>query len=182
MNMRCYHLNNFYMGGIHAGIQSAHAQHELAMKYMGDAVVKSPHFVPAKEGYIEWATNHKTIIVLNAGMQVDLKSWITKLESNSFHSFAWAPFFEAEEALNGALTNIALVLPERIYGYAREVTRARNAGTQWIRKVNRIDDGVECRYYDTDEGAKLVAPDGDELTFTMFELQLMSDLSKCGLM
>lgn len=179
--MRCYHLNNFYCQNIMAGIQSAHAQHELAMKYMGDAIVKSPHFEPAKEGYIEWATNHKTIIVLNAGMQVDLQSWIDKLSSNSFHAFAWAPFFEDKDALNGALTNIALVLPERIYGYAREVTRARN-DTNSIRTVRRIDDGAECRYYNTDAGGKLLAPDGGELLFTTFELQLMSDLSKCSLM
>lgn len=183
MNMRCYHLNNFYLGGIHAGIQSAHAQHEMAMKYLGGAEAKHPHFGPARDNYKEWAKNHKTIIVLNAGMQSDLVGWVELLASNSFHEFAWAQFHEAEEALNGALTNVALVLPERIYGYAREVTKAFNTDTAHVRVVRRLEDGAECRYYNTEDGgAKLTAPDGDEMHYTAFELQLMSRLSKCGLM
>lgn len=180
--MRCYHLNNFYMGGIHAGIQSAHAQHELAMKYLGEYIAKSPHFEPAKKAYIDWATNYKTIIVLNAGMQSDLKEWVALMQSNSMHDFAWAPFYESDEAINGALTNMALVLPERIYGYAREVSKARAMESNHIRVVRRIHDGAECRYYNTDAGGKLVAPDGDELAFTDFELQVMLRLSKCNLM
>lgn len=180
--MRCYHLNNFYMGTIHAGIQSAHAQHELMLKYVDPQapIAKSPYWGLQIEGYLEWARNHKTIIVLNAGMQVNLEKWVELLSDGS-HGYAWAPFHESQEALNGALTNIALVLPERIYGYARNITKVRDM-EQARRTVNRIDTGVECLYFNTDGGGKLCDPNGDELVFTTFELQLMSDLSKCSLM
>lgn len=185
MNMRCYHLNNFYMGGIHAGIQSAHAQHELMLKYVDpqSPVVKSPFWGAQVAGYLDWARNHKTIVVLNAGMQSNLEDWrLFLLNGAVSHGYAWAPFYEAEDALNGAFTNIALVLPERIYGYAREVTRAHNLDVGHIRAVRRIHDGAECRFYNLDDGAKLVAPDGDEMHFTTFDVELMAKLSKCSLM
>lgn len=35
--------------------------------------------------------------------------------------YAWAPFRESEYALNGTLTNIALVLPWHIYAFKREI-------------------------------------------------------------
>lgn len=181
--MRCYHLNNFYLGGIHAGIQSAHAQHELMLKYVdpSNPTIKSPYAAPQIQTYLDWARDHKTIIVLNAGAQKELQSWVEFLTPLT-HPYAWAQFHEEEGALNGALTNVALVLPERIYNYARTVTRARDDQNSAVRIVKRFDDGAECRYYNTDAGGKLVAPDGGELLFTTFELDLMSRLSKCGLM
>lgn len=182
--MRCYHLNNFYMSGIHAGIQSAHAQHELMLKYVDPTapVIKSPFWGGQIDGYLKWAREHKTIIVLNAGMQAQLEEWASFLLPGS-HTYAWAAFRESEEALNNALTNIALVLPERIYGYARDVTKVRGFNIGHVRNVRRIHDGAECQYLALDDGGgKLVAPDGDELSFTAFDLQLMERLSKCGLM
>lgn len=183
MNYRCYHINNFYLSGIHAGIQSAHAQHELAMKYLVDpAYAESVHHAPAKAGYLEWAQNHKTIIVLNGGMQSNLEEWAAFLTAG-LHPFAWAKFNEAEEALNGALTNIALVLPERIYAYSRSVPRAYEAmDTKRPLTVQRVDDGEECRLETAGNGVRLVAPDGDELVFSYYELELMTKLGQCGLM
>lgn len=32
--MRCYNINCFYLAGIHAGIQSGHAQKEMSLKYL----------------------------------------------------------------------------------------------------------------------------------------------------
>lgn len=187
MNYRCYHINNFYLSGIHAGIQSAHAQHELAMKYLtpNGPIVKSPFHQPAIDGYVEWATNHKTIIVLNGGMQADLEKWVELLSSTS-HAHAWATFHEAPEALNGALTNIALVLPERIYGYAREVTRVLNSETFACLGeglIFRLEDNAQCTIRAVGQGgAWLEADDGDQLTFSPVEISIMEKLSKCHLM
>lgn len=184
MNYRCYHLNNMYLAAVHAGLQSAHAQHELAIKYLdsSESLAETPIHEPAKAGYLEWAKNHKTIIVLNGGMQSNLLEWETMLASAP-HPYAWASFRESEEALNGALTNIALVLPEKIYSYAKEVTRADNAPMGVCAVVRRLEDNAECRYKRiSNGGAKLYAPDGDELVFSEFELDLMAKLSRCGLM
>lgn len=184
MNYRCYHINNFYLNGIHSGIQSAHVQHELAMDYLvpSEASASHPYFDVAKEGYIEWAKNHKTIIVLNGGMQSDLEQWETLLRQDT-NEFAWASFRESEEALNGALTNIGIVLPEYIYAYASQVARAADAPMGVCATVQRIEDNAECRYKkNSDGGARIIAPDGDELEWSAFELALMKKLAQCKLM
>lgn len=184
MNYRCYHINNFYLGGIHAGIQSAHAQHELAMKYLSpDAAAPKTLFnAPAAAAYVEWATNHKTIIVLNGGMQSDLRSWVGLL-STTTHPHAWAEFEEAEEALNGALTNIALVLPEYVYAYASEVTKALNAPMGVKHVLHRLEDGADCVVQKLDNGnVVLKCSDGDELLLSAVDVDIMEKLSKCRLM
>ncbi len=192
MNYRCYHLNNTYLAGIHSGIQSAHAQHELAMKYLGGAMAKSPYFAPAKEGYVEWATNHKTIIVLNGGMQSNLQEWEAMLASVS-HPYAWASFREEEAALNGTLTNIALVLPETIYKHARQISSivANWNGSQELETIlKNADTHIYLRHADTTRDVwELVTEmyvDDDEVVnkqlYTKFDIELMSKLSKCSLM
>lgn len=113
MSYRCYHLANMYLAGIQAGIQSAHAQHVLAQKYafpIIDGKQPSPAFKP----YREWAENHQTIICLNAGYAANLESVVDILDSEN-NPMAWVEWHESEEALNGAITNVAVVLPERIY-------------------------------------------------------------------
>lgn len=134
--MRCYHLCNFYLAGIHAGIQSAHTQHELAIKYLASTPYRNlaadesmneygarlDDFHDAKASYIDWANNHKTMILLNGGMMSHLLELETFLAENK-HVLAWASFREEEAALNGALTNIGLVLPEHMYRWTRQILK-----------------------------------------------------------
>lgn len=183
--MRCYHLNNFYLGGIHAGIQSAHAQHELMLKYLDplNEEAKSPYLEPQRAGYLEWARDHKTIIVLNAGMQSNLEDWVEFLIPIT-HSYAWASFNESVEALNGALTNVALVLPARIYEWAREVTRAVGTLPNNVlgeRVVLGRQVGTFYRQA-TGTGEITFNTGAETIHYTAFDLELMSRLSKCGLM
>lgn len=139
--MRCYHINNTYLSGIHAGIQSAHTQHELAIKYLASTpyrnMVADESLVEygarldlhtdAKAEYIDWANNHKTMILLNGGMMSHLLEFEKFLNAHQ-HSYAWSSFREEEDALNGALTNIGIVLPEHMYRYTREVLKFVAAG------------------------------------------------------
>lgn len=110
--MRCYHLQNMYLAGTQAGIQTAHTQHELAIKY----IEQSSDNYYARHSYLDWAKNHKTIILLNGGMQSSLIEFKTLLESPD-NCYPWAFFHESEEALAGALTNVGIVLPFFIYGF-----------------------------------------------------------------
>lgn len=134
--MRCYHLCNFYLAGIHAGIQSGHTQHELAIKYLASTPYRDcagdesldeyagrlELHMDAKADYINWANNHKTMILLNGGMMSHLVEFETFLKDNA-HAYAWSSFREEEAALNGALTNIGIVLPEHMYRFTREILK-----------------------------------------------------------
>jgi hypothetical protein len=119
--MRCYHFNNMYMHGIHAGIQSKHSGDEVTLKYL--ATKSEGQGVYARDSYLDWMANHKTVVVLNGGMHGDLVK-IEAFLSSEDNPYAWAPFRESEYALNNALTNIAIVLPEHIYAYKEGVIAA----------------------------------------------------------
>lgn len=188
--MRCYHLNNFYMGGIHAGIQTAHAQHELALKYI--APWKSHNIPPAGHDYVTWADEHKTIIVLNGGMQSDLQSVLELLDGTQ-HDYAYAPFHESNDALNGALTNIGIVLPPRMYKFSRDIVSAVQDGREGLVVDNkrlrlllgRNDAGFTIQFLETDRSGNRVGgltPDAEMWEYNQFDIQLMSKLCYCSLM
>lgn len=77
--MRCYHFGNYYMSSIQQGVQSAHCQMELFVKYKeidlydyGTSIGSNPpiHIYEAAEKadmLFDWAKNHKTMICLSAG-------------------------------------------------------------------------------------------------------------------
>lgn len=107
--MRCYHFGNMYLSSIQQGIQAAHAQMELFVKYNPD----HPD-TKAREDLYYWANDHKTMICLNAGFNSEMQAIKGFLESEE-NPYPWAAFYESEEAMGGLLTNIALVLPESVY-------------------------------------------------------------------
>lgn len=202
--MRCYHLCNFYLAGIHAGIQSAHTQHELAIKYLASTPYRNlaadesmneygarlDDFHDAKASYIDWANNHKTMILLNGGMMSHLLEFEAFLTENK-HVLAWAAFREEEDALNGALTNIGLVLPEHMYRWSRQIlkfvdrtdigmTVAEEDCTDDIRCIERIGVGakhnVELSVDHTKDGNVKV------YFYTAFDIELIRRLSFLRLM
>lgn len=177
--MRCYHINNFYLSGIHAGIQSAHAQHEMALKYL----VKKKHNqdASAAESYIEWIENHKTIVVLNGGMSKDLLVWQEFLSRPANSNLAWAAFSESEEALNGAITNIALVLPPRMYEYSRII----NLGFPYESGIREFDQGNGVTISLERDGFDFILHDSlkkETFCYSQYELDLILKLSYLKLM
>ena len=58
--MRAYFFGNLYMSSIQQGIQAAHAVADMFIKYSNE---NEPNYHPLRE----WATDHKTMILLNAG-------------------------------------------------------------------------------------------------------------------
>lgn len=183
---RCYHFNNFYLTGVHAGIQAAHAQHELSLKYMESSVYfeksKVDHHGTQENDYLEWLENHKTIILLNAGMAQDLEELVELFDTKD-NPFPWAEWRESKEALNGCITSIAMVLPDRIYEWSRLVTKA------WNRKpyqgnLYKTDNPNYLLLKEDDGSGKIIGPHSGHVfnEFTPFEIQLMAKMAGMKLM
>lgn len=95
-----------YLSSLQIGLQSAHVATEISIKYNQDT--------PQHTMFVDWATNHKTMIFLNGGNQnqlFDLEHVIT----NEYDHYPFASFYEDKESLNGCLTSIGIILPESVY-------------------------------------------------------------------
>ena len=103
--MRAYYFGNMYLSSIQQGIQAAHATHELFNKY--GASEKA-------ETLFNWSQNHKTMILLNGGYSENLRALIALFDTQE-NPYPWAHFNEGEDSLDGALTSVGIVLPEKIY-------------------------------------------------------------------
>lgn len=184
--MRCYHFCNMYLGGLQAGLQSAHTQHELALKYLaGDRTGT------AACGYLEWAQLHKTVILLNGGMAKQLLELEAFLTEND-HGYAWASFREEQDAINGAITNVGIVLPERMYAISRPLMRAielNKSGSRCEISHDGDDGYLIYRGAGTEpDGARYIVEfvDGDghawAWRYTSFDIQLIERMQRCNLM
>ena len=109
---RAYFFINTYLIGIHAGIQAAHAAVEMTLGY---------NYL-----YDQWASDHKTIIVLNGGTHSNLEQIYADLVYSAAHveyinkydSGMYMPvslFKESMDCLNGANTAVGIVVPDRLY-------------------------------------------------------------------
>lgn len=107
MDLRCYFIVNQYIAGIHAGIQGAHAMAEMFSKYRGKTNKAAAHLQ-------DWVDKDKTIIVLEGGYASRLE-YLHDLLLKVQGSYPCAKFHEEVDALNGALTAVAVVLPEYMY-------------------------------------------------------------------
>lgn len=111
MNYRLYTFTNFYMSPIQHGIQSAHLVHELFIKHRG-----TYPSLQQREILYEWATNHRTMIVLSAGNLEGLKEAERHVAKVSESLNLPGTYFNEDEAsLGGVLTCVGIVLPECIY-------------------------------------------------------------------
>jgi len=113
--MRLYTFGNFYFSSIQQSIQGAHAAVELFNKYIphtyNDNMVDD---IPQIEQLWDWSNNHKTMICLNGGMNSDLIDTMDFFEDEEV-PYPWAAFYESEDAMGGILSNVCIVLPEKIY-------------------------------------------------------------------
>lgn len=162
--MRAYFFGNMYLSSIQQGIQAAHVVAEMSVQYYcsmdgGD---------PIGEPFHEWATHHKTMILLNGGYSETIRelSWFFDHPENPY---PWANFHEGEDALDGALTSVGIILPEKIYEGASELRSSPSIlPSQTLLEEGTItfDRGTEKEY--TEE-------------YTKWEADLMGKLNKFGL-
>lgn len=106
--MRFYAMGNYYLSSIQQGIQAAHALGEMFNQYSyGDS--------PVGRTLRDWAANHKTMVLLNGGNSADLSDLWTLLSDERNTLYPVSKFSEDEQSLDGALTCVAILLPESMY-------------------------------------------------------------------
>ena len=173
--MRAYFFVNSALSGIQKGIQVAHCVAELSQKY---ADIESYAWMRKYFNiFHEWSRQHKTIIVLEGGFQADLREIWKILDSRKAggeYEFPYphAAFNEDEETMNGMMTCVGIILPERIYEAAKAV---REHQCKWVSS-------------DTGEGSykigfrKFAMPQGGwSDLFTDWEVELITLLNSCPL-
>lgn len=100
-----------YTAGIHAGIQTAHAVHDMMLKYM-DGDPARPKFI----NMMNWVRSGKTIIVKQAGYHSHLEALYRELtEFSAYLDLPIVKWKESKDALNGATTAVGIVVPSYIY-------------------------------------------------------------------
>jgi len=170
--MRVYSWNNFYLSSIQQGIQALHSTAELFTKYKylsGDTVAQH-HML------FDWATNHKTVILLNGGdtdALIDLKGFLNSPDNPYPHAF----FEESPGALNGCLTSVSIVLPERMYDaistkIGQAYLRVKDGGPQVLMDIPLLD--LELLRQD-------VLHDFNERKYTEWELGFLARRVVCSL-
>ena len=112
MELRFYSFINFYLSPIQQGIQTAHLVHEMFNKYPIRTSAGVMDTASSDYSLYEWSENHKTIIVLNAGVDADIQELF-----DAFATLDEFPFVEFREdaGLCHARTGVGIVLPETIF-------------------------------------------------------------------
>lgn len=129
--MRAYFFVNSALSGIQKGLQAAHCVAEMARQ--SEAKLFAEPGSKASD-FTDWAENFKTIVVLEGGFHDDLR-WIKSYFEMGFNfkktgtkdpsPFSWAAFTEDEETMNGMMTCVGIILPERIYEAAKDYRENR---------------------------------------------------------
>ena len=109
--MRAYFFGNQYISSIQQGIQAGHVLSELFIKYNHYGYAGTSDCTML----YDWATDHKTMILLNGGYSETLRELYAFLSSEE-NPYPYANFHEGQDALDGALTSVGIILPEKIYG------------------------------------------------------------------
>lgn len=163
---RCYVFNNFYLQGIQAGIQAAHVTAELFVNNQE---------APEHQALMQWASTDKTMIVLNGGMQCDLEEiWDDLVRDSDSLKLPIAKFHESREALNGALTSVAVVVPYHIYAVAEMFERwGRGDDLRYdYGNIESTHNGLVISHQVRDEDGEIVKEIKDRL-YTKEECNLM---------
>lgn len=107
MKYRLYTFCNYYLSSIQQGIQSLHVAVELSLS----------NDKKTKIAYQDWANKEKTVIVLNGGNSARLSSIFAELGG-----FGYSPrsFREDHDSLNGALTCVGVLVPDRVWDALHE--------------------------------------------------------------
>ncbi len=163
--MRAYFFGNMYLSSIQQGIQAQHCTGEFAVNYNPALAADGKLYCEDPEKYamlMDYLDNHKTSILLNGGYSENLHRLIS-LFATEDNSYPWAFFHESEEALDGALTCVGIILPEAIYETAAFVRQARSNEARDI-----VDHFNATGIF-------------EEEVFSDFEIELINELTDYGM-
>ena len=152
--MRLYSFVNYYLSPLQHGLQTAHMVSELFRDRITDET-------NSRETQMldSWAKYHKTIIICNGGNQLELQS-LFDFFVNKDNLFPFSYFTEDEQSLNGCLTCVGIVLPERIYA-----------------AMAAVREGVEFLGSSNDYYLPITDDECCYLQFTRFEKELVERLA-----
>lgn len=185
--MRAYFFVNSALSGIQKGIQVAHCLAEMANKaaivesWPREAQDADPEATQKYLAYVDWFTDYKTIIVLEGGFHQNLKEiryafemgFDFKVTGTRESPFPWASFSEDEETMNGMMTCVGIILPERIYEAAKMV---REHKSNWV-LTDTTGEGDFIKHH-----RKFAIPKGGwSDNFTMWEVELITLINSCPL-
>jgi hypothetical protein len=164
--MRFYSFTNWMLRPIQQGIQPGHAAVELFVKYHHSSVVKILY---------DWAENYKTFMCMNGGNNADLlELWSFVDDINN--PYPYAAFYEDEQSLNGTMTSIGIVLPEKIYVTAEFERKSQSSN--FIKLPETVDSWSWHSWV-----ATIIDSKGNwkEYIFSDWEKELIERLNKTGL-
>lgn len=138
--MRFYAMGNYYLSSIQQGIQAAHAMGEMFVKYDIKGV--------EQQCLHEWAEDHKTMVLLNGGNSHSLRELWLLLSDPRNTEFPVAKFNEDNVSLDGALTCVAIVLPDRLYDAEWKCLFNRGEAGCWRQPDDTIIEGWEAELLD----------------------------------
>jgi hypothetical protein len=109
--LRLYTFTLYQLSPIQQGIQAGHAAVELGMKCSSTrGEGRGKDWIM----YVDWATNWKTMVLLNGGDLAELGELADFLASFD-NPYPWESFYESEASLGGLLTSVAIIVPARIF-------------------------------------------------------------------
>ena len=131
--MRFYGFGNYYLSSLQQGLQAAHTVGEIFVKH-NHAILNSVNdYTQPKEiellekadMVLDWAQHHKTMVLLNGGNSLSLQELFDFFD-NEDNPYPYAKFHEDDQSLNGALTYVGIILPEKIYETSLMMRTARS--------------------------------------------------------
>ena len=166
--MRFYGFGNYYLSSLQQGLQAAHAAVDLAMKCSQNRGSDDYHW----RQYVDWAENHKTMVLLNGGNSADLQDLFDFLDTHE-NMYPYVKFHEDEVSLNGALTYVGMILPAKIYDTAARMRMCRDH--------SHIAEKNEIHIRDVKSGFDGWAQTDIIEDITVWEFELMKRLNQYGL-
>lgn len=187
--MKLYTWTHSMLSTKQQGIQSQHATIELFNTYKetdlmdyGRSTGDSPpkHLVDdarKADMLFSWSEDFKTHISLDGGNSIGMNEILEEFKmyiENDDMEYPWAVFYE-DKSLEGILTSISIILPEKVYKVSNLVKR----GVISLNLVNGrltflMNDGILEE--DSNEVMELI--DDDNISFTDFDIWLIENLPK----
>jgi len=172
--MRAYFFGNLYLSSIQQGIQAQHCTVNIFKKYFPRPTAVGECCFDASEQSVQlmdWAHDHETDILLNGGYSSTLRE-ISGMLLDTENPYPWNLFSEADDALDGALTCVGIILPEKIYKTAGEVRSTYGQrGRDRVEQLNQLGTWTTI-----DEDENLIS-----YKFTKFQVWLINEINKYGL-
>ena len=135
--LRAYFFGNYYLSHVQHGVQSVHTVSEMFVKY------KEKDNVQSKTLY-DWAENGKTVVFLNGGNSGALQT-LKNMFLSEHNPFPWSSFHEDTVSLNGALTNVGIVLPECL-AKANDEKPVRKLMSEFVAEIEKYCKNLEYAY------------------------------------